>query len=98
MRYFQMPSSLKHMELDGKLHSYDFEIFSSDLQQLRNLRILRLIHFAGLKKLPEELGDLLNGLEELTLSYSHSIEKLPSTISKLQFLRILRMDYCSSLK
>lgn len=94
----EMPFNLKHMELDGKLRSYAFEIFSNDLQQLRNLRILRLIHFSGLKKLPEELGDLLNGLEELTLSFSESMEELPSTISKLQFLKTLRMDYCSSLK
>ena len=73
----QIPSSLRQMEFDGTLHSHAFEISSVDLRQLRDLNILRLIHFQGLKKLPEDLGDLLNGLLELSLSYCRSVKELP---------------------
>jgi Leucine-rich repeat (LRR) protein len=94
----QIPHSLRHMEFDGRLHPQVFEISSRDLEQFQNLRILKLTGFAKLKKLSENLGDLVNGLHELTLSYCKSIEELPSSISKLQLLRVLRMDYCSSLR
>lgn len=92
-----MPFHLKHLELDGTDSNGLFELSSSDLQQLRNVRTLRLINFAGLKRLPEELGDIIHGLRELTLSDCRSIEKLPRSISKLQHLRVLIIKKCSSL-
>ena len=94
----QIPSSLRQMEFDGRLHSDAFEISSVYLQQLRDLSILRLIHFQGLKKLPEDLGDLVNGLRELSLSYCRSVEELPGSISKIQSLRVISMEHCSSLR
>jgi Leucine-rich repeat (LRR) protein len=94
----QMPSNLKHMELRGEGHYSEFEISSNDLQQLRNLRILRLIRFAGLEKLPEELGEILHELRELTLSCCTSIEELPGSIANLQKLRKLRIDHCDNLR
>lgn len=95
----EMPPNLKHVELDGSLQSGDaFEISSSDRQQHQGLRTLRLFSFAGLKKLPEELGDLLTFLQELNLSYCPSIEELPASMSKLQSLRKLILFGCTSLK
>jgi hypothetical protein len=88
----KMPSSLRDMEFDGRLHSHSFQISSMDLQQLKYLRILRLVNFEKLKHLPEELGDQVNSLQELSLSDCCSIEKLPDSITKLQSLRILKRD------
>lgn len=93
----KMPSSLRHMEFDGRLQSPSFEISSICLQQLGNLRILRLVKFAELKNLPERIGDQLKVLQELSLSHCKSLKKLPASISCLQSLTLLRMDYCSSL-
>lgn len=93
----QMTSNLKHMELNGR-GSHDFEISLSDLQRLRNLRVLRLIHFEGWRKLPAELGEIIHGLRELTLSGCTSIEEIPRSISKLQYLRVLKMDRCYELR
>lgn len=94
----QMTSNLKHMELNGRGHSGDFEISKRDLQQLQNLRILRLIDFAGLIKLPQQLGEIIHGLRELTVIWCSSIEELPRSIPKLQYLRVLKMDFCTSLR
>jgi Leucine-rich repeat (LRR) protein len=86
------------MEFDGRLHFHAFEISSSDLHQLSDLRILRLTHFVQLKKLSENLGELVNGLQELTFSYCTCVEELPRSISKLQSLRVITMKYCSNLR
>lgn len=100
----KMPPNLKHVELDGSLQygdafeSSSSESSSSDRQQHHGLRTLRLFHFEGLKKLPEELGDLLKFLQELNISYCASIEELPASMSKLQSLRKLMLFGCISLK
>lgn len=86
------------MEFDGRLQSPAFEISSACLQQLGNLRILRLVKYAKLKKLPERIGDHVKMLKELSLSRCESLEELPTSVSRLQSLRLLRMDYCSSLR
>lgn len=95
--YVQMTSNLKHMELDGKGSSHDFEISPSDLQRLRNLRVLRLINFKAWRKLPGELGEIIHELRELTLSRCTSIKEIPRSISKLQYLRVLNMQDCYGL-
>lgn len=92
-----LTSNLKHMELNGG-GSHDFEISPSDLQRLRNLRVLRLIKFEGWTKLPAELGEIIPGLRELTLSRCKSIEEIPRSITKLQYLRVLKMNKCYGLR
>lgn len=93
----QMTSNMKHIELDGKGSSDDFEISPSDLQRLRNLRVVRLINFEAWRKLPGELREIIHELRELTLSRCTSIEEIPRSISKLQYLRVLNMEKCYGL-
>lgn len=95
LKLSEMPSDLRYVEFDGRL-SDACEIYPRDLEQLKRLRILTLTRFAKLKRLSKELGDQLNGLQELTLSCCESIEELPLSISSLK-LRILRVNHCSNL-
>ena len=92
----QMPSTLRHMEFDGRLHSHAFQISFTYLHSLTNLRILRLTKFTELKSLPPKLGDL-TGLHELSLSNCNFIEQLSDSVSNLKSLQILKMDCCYSL-
>lgn len=95
----EIPSSnLRHIELDGSLCSVS-EIFSSDIQQLQALQVLRLINFHNLEKLPEEWGEYLRkNLKELTLSHCTAMKRLPASISELKVLKLLKLDNCWNLK
>lgn len=94
----KMPSNLRYMEIDGKLHGDESEYFPTRLLSLPNLKVLKLINFESLKVLPSELANLVNGLRELTLSNCKSLEQLPYSISKLKHLRVLKVDHCERLK
>lgn len=91
----QMPSNLRHIELN--LNSPGFQISSNCIQQVSNLRVLKL-RKAQLKRLPHELGDVVNGLRELRLSECRYLEELPESMSKLGSLRVLDLSYCSGLR
>jgi hypothetical protein len=92
-----MHPSLRLMNFDGRLHSRAFQISSTDLQQLRNLRILIFRNFAKLKKLPEELGELAS-LRVLNLEGCESIWKLPEGFGRLKNLEELVLKRCRNLR
>jgi len=95
----QIPPTLRHIELDGSLCSHVSEISWSDIQQLEDLQVLRLINFKEWKNLGGEWGaNVIINLKELTLSNCTSIEKLTGSISMLKNLKILNFEHCWNLK
>jgi hypothetical protein len=60
------------------------------------LKDLRFIHFSGLKRLPESLGDLTN-VEMLNVQACQHLEALPKTLGRLSKLQTLELNGCEDL-
>eukprot|EP01018_Ginkgo_biloba_P022307 Gb_22489 [translate_table: standard] len=94
-----MPSKLKLIELHGDDISSDppsFEITSEAVKKLKDLIVLKLDGFRGLKKLPEEIR-CLSRLKELDLTGCQCVQ-LPQSLGDLNALQKIRLDSCRSLK
>lgn len=79
-------SRLTSLILWAKQNNIDEKYLPRDIQNLKNLEVLKL-HDLNLKQLPDEIGILTN-LRELYLSYNQ-LTQLPDTIGQLINLEIL---------
>ncbi len=77
------PLEVKNLELKNE----SFELFPSEILQLKNLTRLTITN-CGLKEIPEEFCALTN-LNELDVS-ENNLTKLPQEIGNLTFLRTLK--------
>ena len=78
--------NLAYLYLDGNNISF----VPADIGKFKNMVGMRLDHNAHLKRLPDEMGELVK-LETLDLRHN-AIETLPSTFKNLQRLKYLYLD------
>jgi len=89
----EIPPTLTHIELDGSLCSDVSEISFSDIQQLKDLRVLRLKNFTSIEKLTGSIS-MLKKLKILNLEHCSNLKQLPDDFGSLSSLKIFEISDC----
>lgn len=93
----QMPSKMKRLKLNGKSYSRLFRRCSLDLHGLQNLRVLKLLEFKHLTKLPKEFA-FLKCLQELQIIDCDGFEGFPTDLGDLNQMVTLTIEKCPKLR